>query len=272
MNTLILYESCTGNTALAAELVRRTLEKEGHACTMQRYRHTPPAELAGFDLYCFAAPIQGFAPLAPVYRYLKALPDLPGKPAFILTTGAGWPGQGHRMMARLLHKRGMVVLGARLLPSADNWPLGRMLDRHFYDRVSFPRKGSLRKTRAFVEKMANQAYRYRDGIEVKQASRLLLPTPLLPVGFNSISGWLSRVYGTRSVDVDSCTRCGTCVEGCPVAAVRLDPYPVFSDECIGCWACFNNCPDSAILSSACKTKNYYRGIRNPEKLLKKAGL
>ncbi len=78
LKVLILFESCTGNTELAAEVVRRTLEKEGHACTLRRYRHTPPAELTGYDLYCFAAPIQSFAPLAPVYRYLKAMPDAVG--------------------------------------------------------------------------------------------------------------------------------------------------------------------------------------------------
>jgi ferredoxin len=270
MRTLILYESCTGNTELAAEAVRRTLEKEGHQCEMRRYRETPPDKLAGYDLYCFATPIQGFAPLAPVYRYLKALPDLPGKPAFIVTTGAAWPGQGHRMMARLLHRHGMAVLGAHLMPCADSWPLGRIIDRHFYDRLTFPRKRAVRKTGAFTEKMVSQAYRYLDGIEVKQASHLLLPTPLLPVGFNSVSGRLGMAFGTRSVNVDECTRCRTCVDNCPVGAVSLDPYPIFSGDCIGCWGCFNNCPHSAILTTLCGPSNYYHGIRDPEKLLKKS--
>ncbi len=147
-----------------------------------------------------------------------------------------------------------------------------MVDRHFYDRVPFPRKGSLKKTRAFTLEMVNRAYRYRDGIKVKQAPHILLPTVTLPLALNAVRGGLSMAYGTRTVDVDSCSQCGTCVEGCPVGAIRLDPYPVFNDECIGCWACFNNCPYSAILSTACGTRSYYHGIRDPEKLLKKVGL
>lgn len=270
MKTLVLYESCTGNTALAAEVVRRTLEDGGHRCELRRYRETPPERLAGFDLYCFAAPVQGFAPLAPVYRYLQDLPELPGRPAFIVTTSAGWPSQSHRMMARLLARRGLAVLGAHMMPCADSWPLGRVLDRHFFDRLSFPRRRAVRRTAAFTEKMVDRAYRHLDGIEVRRAPRALFPTPLLLMGLASVRGALSRALGTRSVSTDDCTRCRTCVDGCPVGAVSLDPYPVFSDACIGCWGCFNNCPHSAILTSLCGPRNYYRGIPDPEKLLKKA--
>ncbi len=169
MEVLILFESCTGNTRLAAEAVRRTLVREGHTCVMRKYRETPPAGLEGFDLYCFAFPIQSFAPLPSVYDYVKAMPDLPGKPAFIVTSAAGWAGAGHRMMARLLRGHGMTVLGAHLLACPDNWPLGRVVDRHFYGRVTFPRKRSLYKLRSFAVEMANRAYRFGDGIPVERS-------------------------------------------------------------------------------------------------------
>jgi len=272
MKILILYESCTGNTELGVEVIRRTLDKEGHSCTVKRYRETDPEELSGYDLYCFATPIQSFAPLTPVYRYLKAMPRLKGRPAFIFTTGGGWAGVAHRMMSRQLRKHGMVVLGAHLLACPDNWPIGRILDRHFYDRFTFPRRSSLKKARAFAIEMANKAYRHREGIKVKQAPYLLWPTPTLPLGFFAVRGMLSRGFGTRTVDAEACTRCGTCVEVCPVGAVSLPGLPAFDDSCIGCWACFNNCPESAILSTASGPENYYRGIKDPEKLLKKIGL
>lgn len=273
MHILILYESCTGNTALAAEAVRRALVREGHACEMRRYRDTDPAELGGRDLYCFAAPIQSFAPLAPIYDFLKAMPKLAGKPAFILSTGAGWAGVAHRIMARRLRKRGMVALGARLLACPDNWPIGRVLDRHFYARFTFPRKRSLRRTAAFAVDMVNAAYRHRDGIAVKQAPHIVWPTPTLPLAFAALKGALARAYGKRTVDAEACNGCGVCVEVCPVGAVCLDGgLPSFDGSCIGCWACFNNCPTRAILTTACGPQAYYGGIKDPERLLRRAGL
>ncbi len=272
MNLLILYESCTGNTELGVELIRRTLEKEGHRCTVQRYRDTDADELEGYDLYGFATPIQSFAPLTTVYRFIGDMPELQRRPAFIFSTGAGWPGAAHRMMARALRKKGMAVLGARMMACPDNWPIGRTLDRHFYDRITFPRKRSMRKTQSFATEMVNKAYRHRDGIKVKQAPHILWPTPFMPLGLLALKGVLARAYGKRTVDAEACTRCGICVETCPVGAVHLSDLPHFDSSCIGCWACFNNCPERAILSTLCKPESYYGGIEDPERLLKKAGL
>jgi ferredoxin/flavodoxin len=272
MNLLILYESCTGNTELGVELIRRTLESEGQRCEVRRFRDADPGELDGYDLYGFATPIQSFAPLTTVHRFMKAMPRLQGRPAFIFTTGGGWPGVAHRMMAGALRRKGMTVLGARMLACPDNWPIGRKLDRYLYDRITFPRRRSLRKVRAFASEMVNRAYRHRDGIKVKQAPRFLWPTPTLPLAFFAVRGMLSRGFGKRSVDAVACTQCGICVETCPVGAVSLSGLPTFDDSCIGCWACFNNCPERAILSTSCRPEHYYGGIEDHDKLLKKAGL
>ncbi len=272
MNLLLLYESCTGNTELGVEVIRRTLDKEGHRCTVRRYRDTAPGELEGYDLYCFATPVQSFAPLTTVHRFIKAMPKLRGRPAFVFSTGGGWPGTAHRMMAGTLRRKGMTVLGARMLACPDNWPIGRTLDRHFYERFTFPRRRSLKKTQAFAAEMVNKAYRHRDGIKVKQAPHILWPTPTMPLGFFAVRGMLARGCGKRSVDAEACTACGICVETCPVGAVSLAGLPEFDRSCIGCWACFNNCPEKAILTTACKPECYYGGIQDPEKFLKKIGL
>jgi len=272
MRVLLLYESCTGNTELGVEVIARSLGKEGHHCETRRFRETPPEALRGYDLYGFASPVQSFAPLAPVHSYLENMPPLTGAPAFIFTTGAGWAGAAHRIIARVLHRKGLKVLGARLMPCPDSWPLGRMLDRHFYDRVAFPTRRSLRRTREFAREMVNLAYRHREGLPVPEVPRRLLPTPTLPLALNALRGGLSMALGTRTVQKEDCSRCRTCVEVCPSGAVRLDPFPVFSDKCVGCWACFNSCPYSAIRSSICEPRHFYRGIRDRERMLKRAGL
>ncbi|MEW6553488.1 MAG: EFR1 family ferrodoxin [Actinomycetota bacterium] len=272
MNLLILYESCTGNTELAAEIVRRTLEKDGHRCTVQHLRETDAGSLEGYDLYCFATPIQGFAPLSTTYRFVKSMPKLQGRPAFILSTGGGWPGVAHRMLAGLLRRKGMVALGAHMLACPDSWPIGRRFDGRFYNRFTFPRKRSMRRVQTYARDMVGRAYRHRDGIKVKQAPCILWPTPTLPLGFFAVRGMLARGYGKRTVDAEACNGCGICVETCPVGAVHLDGLPSFNASCIGCWGCFNNCPTRAIRSSACRPEHFYGGIADREKLLKKVGL
>jgi hypothetical protein len=138
MQVLLLYESCTGNTAYGVEVIRRVLVKDGHSCTVERFRDAGASEVHGFDLYGFATPLNSFAPLAPVWSWLKALPQLPGKPAFIFTTGNGYAGVAHRLMARRLRKHGLVVLGHHLMKSADScpWPSTRCTAALSWPRAS----------------------------------------------------------------------------------------------------------------------------------------
>lgn len=50
----------------------------------------------------------------------------------------------------------------------------------------------------------------------------------------------------KTVNEDTCTECGVCVEECPMAAVSLAPYPVFGTACIDCFTCIRVCPEKAI--------------------------
>lgn len=50
----------------------------------------------------------------------------------------------------------------------------------------------------------------------------------------------------KTVNAETCTQCGECVEACPMAAVSLDPYPVFSAACFDCFTCVRVCPEEAL--------------------------
>ena len=47
---------------------------------------------------------------------------------------------------------------------------------------------------------------------------------------------------------DECTMCGTCVDACPVEAIKEgDPkYVIDPDTCTDCGTCVDECPVSAI--------------------------
>ena len=50
----------------------------------------------------------------------------------------------------------------------------------------------------------------------------------------------------KTVDEETCTQCGICEDECPVAAVSLDPYPLFGENCFDCFNCIRLCPEEAI--------------------------
>ncbi len=55
-----------------------------------------------------------------------------------------------------------------------------------------------------------------------------------------------KLLPPRLVNEDLCTKCGVCVDQCPVAALTLAPYPVYADHCILCFNCMRWCPEKAI--------------------------
>lgn len=50
------------------------------------------------------------------------------------------------------------------------------------------------------------------------------------------------------VDDSKCVGCGSCVDTCPVGAIKLegDVAVVDADSCAGCGACVDACPSEAI--------------------------
>ena len=46
---------------------------------------------------------------------------------------------------------------------------------------------------------------------------------------------------------DDCTACGSCIDACPVEAIKEgDKYSIDANLCIDCGACVDECPMSAI--------------------------
>ena len=51
------------------------------------------------------------------------------------------------------------------------------------------------------------------------------------------------------VDKDSCAGCGSCVDSCPVEAIKMEDdgkAKVNAESCIDCGSCVSTCPVGAI--------------------------
>ena len=272
MDVLVLYESITGNTAFGVEVIRLVLEKLGHRCTVKRYRETSPQETGGYDLYCFATPIMSWAPIAPVWRFLKELPRQQGAPAFVFSTIGGAPGVAHAMVARRLRKHGYVLIGNHYLSCETSFPILRSVFARFSRPLDLPTKRSLLKLVDFTGTMAGKARMLEAGLPVDLPRLGIFPGLTLPMALNAVHGGLSRAMGKRTVDPDACDLCGICAETCPVSAITISDEPLFGKACIGCWGCFNVCPRTAILTNLVGPSSYYGGIRDTASKLREIGL
>jgi Fe-S-cluster-containing hydrogenase component 2 len=272
MDVIILYESITGNTRLGVEVIRLALEKMGHSCSAARFSEISPSEIGGHDLYCFATPIQSYAPMATAWRFLRELPQMDGAPAFIFSSCGGIPGAAHALVARQLQKHGFVVIGNHYLICETSFPILRAAFRKFFEPLNLPSKRALLKLVDFAGEMAGKAERLRKGVYVELPTYRLVPGLTLPLALHAVRGGLSRTLGKRSVDMDACDLCGICAENCPVSAITLDDMPVFDKSCIGCWGCFNICPRAAILTNIVRPSSYYGGVKNKASRLSEIGL
>jgi len=50
------------------------------------------------------------------------------------------------------------------------------------------------------------------------------------------------------IDLEKCTGCGTCEEGCPVEAIKVENEKAVVDNetCVDCGTCIEECPEKAI--------------------------
>lgn len=270
LKILILYYSGTGNTKFACEVARRVMERSGQDVTMQTYAESNAAKLQGFDLYCFATPVYEWAPAGNVERFVEGMQPMPGKPAFIVSSSAGMIGQADNIFARMLQRKGLKVLGDHNLVCPDSW--GGTRRWSYKQDAEVPSVQGIEELAAFTGRMLKMAgdYLARQRYDAREYS--VRKTGLY---------WASRLsrmapgprfkMGKKKVDSSICTKCDVCVKNCPMEAISLDPYPVFSRGCIGCWRCINTCPRDCI-TSGLDSGRHYKGIKGSENLLKKAGL
>jgi len=116
MKIAIVYDSRTGNTARAAELMSKAFEKQGHQCQVQSVVAADPAEVSRADLICVGSWTKGLYFIfqhatKESLRFIRELDDLSGKPAVVFCTFKLATGKQLPRMARALEDKGAEVVG-----------------------------------------------------------------------------------------------------------------------------------------------------------------
>jgi len=120
-NAIIYTFSGTGNTLIAAEMIKKQFETEGIKTDIYRVKN-PFGEAPdpdGYDYAGFGYPIYAFNCPEIFFRFVKSLPSAPGRKAFIFKT-AGEPSHfndasSYKLLAELKKKGFVTALEQHLL-------------------------------------------------------------------------------------------------------------------------------------------------------------
>jgi ferredoxin len=275
MKSIIFLHSTTGNTRLVTRFAAAQLRRLGHECSIVDItRHPEPPPLDDVDLIGLACPSMYWRPTVVMERFVARLPvAMPGpKPAFQLATASGDPGSHFALAAEQLAYKGWITLRAYFVPMVNNWPSHRALSERIPfaaplaegitggrpdlrpslgwlwpdvgEPVSRHRDGLV----AFLEDVARRA-EARDFSAAKPPNRLWQGRRWMALTGRLMTVEQMRLATNIRVDASRCTRCGTCVQVCPVDCMTRageDEVPQVGANCTGCWACFNHCADGAL--------------------------
>lgn len=124
INIAIIYDSKTGTTAKAAEVMGNLMTKQGHACQVHSCTQADPSVVSDADLICIGGWVKGLFvimqhPTAQLMQFVKQLGDLTGKQAVVFCTYKLAVGSTLAQMARALESKGAQVVGQFKYRSAE---------------------------------------------------------------------------------------------------------------------------------------------------------
>jgi flavodoxin/Fe-S-cluster-containing hydrogenase component 2 len=240
MNVTLIYFSQTGNTRKVAMAMGSALREAGHEVESISLDKATPTEAIKGDLIGVGSPCFSSQAPTPIKTYLRSLPQLKGKQAFVFATSSAAPGSVLFDLAHLLQRKGAHVLAGFLSRGEVHHPAPHMKGQ-FAGR---PNKMDLALARNFAKTVAKHVS--------SGCARCLLDngTNYLQsrwgfyelVSKTSSDRMLRRLMPEPKSLPGRCDHCLLCMDQCPVENITLVNLPVLGDRCIRCYRCLTVCP------------------------------
>jgi ferredoxin/flavodoxin len=236
--------SQTGNTRKVGQTMATALRDLEHRVETLAMLKTKPEEMARGDLIGIGCPTFECQAPKPVKDFIKALPRLDHRKAFVFATGAGAPGKVLSDLEKGLHQKGASVVGGLWTRSEICHPAPCLMGKS----PGHPNAGDLDKARLFAVSVAEHLS--RGGAGTLPEVRHFLPRSKM--GFYRLVGWITSykplvrwLLPKPTLDQSRCAKCEFCAIECPVKNVALEPYPLLRGKCIRCYRCLTGCPNNA---------------------------
>ena len=236
MKVVLYVFSGTGNTLKVASLYRQYLNADVTVYRIAK-KSPPPPSPEEFDLIGIGYPIHAFSAPEPILKFVKTLPTLCGKRAFVFkTSGEGLhlnDGSSQKLI-KILSKKGYDVLFERHFVMPYN-----MIYRHSDEMA--------KQMWIYAKAMtALSAKEIEDGVrkKTKQNAFKMAFTAV----FRTIEQPFAHVHGPLfKVNTKKCIQCGKCIKICPQANIKIkDGKFKFGTDCVLCMGCSFNCPTDAV--------------------------
>lgn len=246
MNVTMVVFSQTGNTRRVAATMAEAFGEAGHAVRIVPLKEATAQDAAACDLFGIGTPCFSSQAPTPVKRFLRALPVLNKRKAFVFATSGGAPGRVLYDLAAPLREKEMNVVGGFLTRGELHHPApsltGRMPGR--------PNEEDLADARQFAAALCAHV---ASGEPVPVTGSR--PDMLKPgwgfydmAAMLSTDGFLRLVLPEPRHDPARCNQCGWCASECPVDNITMVPYPVLGNQCIRCYRCLTGCPQKAFVA------------------------
>lgn len=265
-SALVLWYSQAGHTARNGRLIARTLEKLGLTVKALDIRKFDESAMPSFDLIVMGTPVYYLDVPGNVRTWLEAIPSIEGIPVAAYSTFGG-PGDNQYNTAwyllDLLADKGGIPAGiatfGNMSTFAPTWSMGN--EKRILKYRDRPNGEIYEKVREFARQVV---------MTVRGGTAPVIRKEFYAGEFlkGSFQVKLTKVMISRhTINRDRCTRCGICVDTCPVGAIDIVNYAVDRKACIACMGCVNNCPSQAVEMTFLGSKVY--GFRD---FLKKQGI
>jgi ferredoxin/flavodoxin len=242
---LILWYSQAGHTERNGKLIGRTMEKLGLTVKALDIRECDDSIMKNYDLIIMGTPVYYLDTPENVRTWLTSIPSIDGTPVAAYSTFGG-PGDNQYNTAwyvlQLLAGKGGVPVGiatfGNMSTFAPTWSMGN--EKRILKYRDRPNEETYKQVREFAKKVL---------ATIRGGTAPAIKKEFYPGEFlkGSFQVKLTKLMITRHIiDKDRCTKCGICVEKCPVGAIDLSKYIINRKECIACLGCVNNCPVQAI--------------------------
>jgi ferredoxin len=261
MTISILYFSGTGNSAWVATQLAARLQDFGETaelrCVEDGHREDISPDPDGMLGMVF--PVHSSRPPSVFEEAMDSLPEADGTAVFAVTTAGFAAGDTAWFAVKRLESSGYrpflwtnVIMGNNLhLPALSPLP------------VTPPDTMQSRRIEA-VKQVNDIARRIHGGEPLRVGHGV--GGRVLGTFQRALAGTLEGLTFSGFYTDATCTRCGWCVQHCPVGNIGMGDYgPVFWDRCIICMRCYSFCPTEAIQASPkTEDRQRFRRYKGPE--------